>query len=146
MSILNYTTKIDVEKTVAEIQKLLSGAKAQAIMTEYEAGILIAVSFRIMCPFGLMSFRLPGNVRKIRQVLERSKIPTKLKTNHQAARVAWRIVKDWLAAQLAIIQAEMVTIDQVFLPYAQDSTGQTVYEKLAATKFNGLALPAERPS
>ena len=60
--------------------------------------------------------------------MKRQKIEAKLKTLEQAQRVAWRIVKDWLEAQLAIIETEMVTLDQVMLPYMQGDNGQTVYE------------------
>lgn len=146
MSILNYTTQISVEKTVTEIQRLLSSAKAQAVLTEYEPdGVLAAVSFRIATPYGMMSFRLPANVDKIFVVVQREKkLPKWNRTREQAARVAWRIIKDWLEAQLALIRAEMVTLEQVFLPYAQNNAGVTLYEALRDGHFNGLALPAPR--
>lgn len=142
MAILNYTTSISTEKTVSEIQGLLAKAKAQAIMTEYDDGVLSAVSFRIMTGHGVMSFRLPANVQKIYQVIVRDRrITPKLRTKEQASRVAWRIMKDWLEAQLAIVSAEMVDMEQVFLPYAQNSEGITVYEALREGHFKGLALP-----
>jgi len=37
-TIANYTTKVAVEKTVAEITKLLAGAKTTAILSEYDGG------------------------------------------------------------------------------------------------------------
>jgi hypothetical protein len=49
-------------------------------------------------------------------------------SQEQAERVAWRIVKDWLAAQLAILETEMVSVQQVFLPYFLDRQGRTLYE------------------
>jgi hypothetical protein len=49
-------------------------------------------------------------------------------TPEHAERVAWRIVKDWLEAQLAIIKTEMVTLDQVMLPYMRGDNGATIYE------------------
>lgn len=74
-------------------------------------------------------------------VINRDKrIPSRLRTREQASRVAWRVIKDWLEAQLAMIKAEMVTIDQVFLPYAQNEAGVTLYESLEAGQFKGLAL------
>ena len=146
MSLLNYSTQISVEKTAAEISKALSTAKAQAVLTEYDHdGVLAAISFRVPGPYGLMSFRLPANIDKIFAVISRDKrITPKLRTREQASRVAWRIVKDWLEAQLAMIRAEMVTIEQVFLPYAQNSDGVTLYEVLEAGRFAGLALPASK--
>jgi len=35
----------------------------------------------------------------------------------QSRRVGWRIIRQWLEAQLAIVETQMVTIEQVFLPY-----------------------------
>lgn len=143
MAILNYTTQIQTEKTVAEIQTMLAKARANAILTEYdEAGILSAISFRIATSSGIMTFRLPANIQKIYQVIVRDKkITPRLRTKEQASRVAWRIMKDWIAAQLAIVSAEMVDLEQVFLPYAQNNSGVTLYEAIKDGRFNGLALP-----
>src|SRR5438552_18436509 len=44
----------------------------------------------------------------------------------QAVRVEWRIVKDWVEAQLALIETRMVTAQQVFLPYAIMRDGRTL--------------------
>lgn len=144
MGFLNYTTEVSTDKTLTEIQRLLAAAHCQAVMNEMHEGVVTAISFRIVTRFGLMSFRLPGNVEKVQVVLERSKLERRFRTKEQAARVAWRVVKDWLEAQLAIIKAEMVTLEQAFLPYAQDSSGVTVYEKLAGENFKTLALPAPK--
>ena len=43
-------------------------------------------------------------------------------------RVAWRILKDWVAAQLAIVETEMVSLDEVMLPYLRSDDGRTLYE------------------
>ena len=47
----------------------------------------------------------------------------------QARRTAWRITKDWVDAQLAIIETKMVTTAQVFLPYAVTNDGRQVYQR-----------------
>lgn len=141
MPILNYTTSINPEKTVTEIQMKLAKAGAQAVLCEYdEDGIMEAVSFRIKAPNGFIAFRLPSNKEGIYRHLQKSpRIPKKLKTYEQATRVAWRILKDWIEAQLAIIEAEMADIKEVFLPYAQHpKNGQTVYERLCKEEFKLL--------
>ena len=38
-------------------------------------------------------------------------------------------------AQLALYETEMVDMGQVFLPFATDTKGQTLYEKMAEGKF-----------
>lgn len=133
MAIKNYTTSISAEKTVMEIQKALASHKAKAVLTEYDdEGVVTHVSFKIETPHGLMPFRLPANVDGVQACLHRNRqVPNRLKTREQAARVAWRIVKDWVEAQLAIVEAEMVDMVEVFLPYAQGEDGRTLYEKFS---------------
>lgn len=132
MPILNYTTSINAEKTVTEIQKLLSGAGAKQILTEYDdEQVLSGISFRILYNSFMVSFRLPAHIDKIYVVLQRDdKVPRKLKTREQASRVAWRIIKDWIEAQLAIVEAEQAEMIEVFLPYAQNNSGKTMYQMM----------------
>ena len=141
MGLLNYTTTVPAERTVAEIQSKLAKAGAHQILHEYESGTVSALSFRINTKFGEMAFRLPANISAVEAVLRKGRRPFKPMTE-QAARVGWRILKDWVEAQLALIETGMVSVEQVFLPYAQNSAGQTVYEALLEKKFTGLALPA----
>jgi hypothetical protein len=44
----------------------------------------------------------------------------------QAVRTAWRIVKDWVEAQMALVETQMVTTAEVFLPYAVMKDGRTL--------------------
>jgi hypothetical protein len=130
-SILSYITTIDVDKTVAEISKLLAAARATAILSEFNDGLGIAISFRIKTEFGPLTFRLPANFDGVYAVLQRSHtIGPKFKTRSHAARVAWRVILHWLDAQLAMIQAGVATAEQIFLPYVQDQADLTIYEQL----------------
>lgn len=142
MTILNYTTKISTEKTCGEIQKMLAGAGAQAIMHEYDDdGVLIRLSFKIECHGVLLAFLLPANVDKIYTILQTSRrVSRRDKTRDQAARVAWRIIKDWIAAQLAIVEAEQAEMAEVFLPYVQDASGQTFYKTILDSGFKRLGV------
>ena len=51
--------------------------------------------------------------------------------------VAWRIVKDWAVAQMAILESEMVQMDEIFLPYMVNGQGQTLFQ---AYRSNQLML------
>lgn len=51
-------------------------------------------------------------------------------TEAQALRVGWRIVKDWVQAQMAIVESELAKMVQVFLPYAVTKQGNTLYEMI----------------
>lgn len=143
MALLNYTTSISAEKTVGEIQSKLAKAGAHQILHEYDGfGNVAALSFRINTRFGNVAFRLPSNIGAVEAILKKQFGRGRYTDIEQATRVGWRILKDWVEAQLALIETGMVTIEQVFLPYAQDSKGQTVYESILERKFTGLALPA----
>lgn len=142
MPILNYTTQIKSEKTVGEIQAMLGNAGAQAVMVEYEDGDVSAISFRMVYQNQPVAFRLPVRKEQIYVLLQNDdNVPRRLKTFEQATRVAWRIVKDWVEAQLALVAAEQAEMVEVFLPYAQDHTGQTVFNRLSSNGFQLLTAP-----
>lgn len=140
MPLLNYTTKIDAFKTISEISQLLAKAGASAVMHDYDDnGAIVALSFKIKLNDNEIAFRLPTDWHPVLQVLERQNgVPRSLQTKDQALRVAWRITKDWIAAQVAFIETMMVTTAQVFLPYAVTANGQSLYEYIGQN--TGLLL------
>jgi len=103
---------------------------ASSILCDYDdTGLIEALSFKIPLEKNDVSFRLPCDWRPVLNVLEEDiKVPRGLKNKDQALKVAWRIVKDWVEAQLAIVETQMVKTQQVFLPYAVDANGKTFYE------------------
>ena len=126
MPLLNYTTKVDVYTTLGAIQGQLVKHGARKIMQDYDdAGHITSLSFMIETPLGMRGVRLPANVDAVHKVLARQKVKC---DRDQAERVAWRIVKDWVEAQMAILESEMVQMDEIFLPYMLNSVGQTVYQ------------------
>lgn len=130
MPILNYTTKIEAAKTAGEVQTILAKAGASGVAMQFDSGQPVALAFTAMTPFGLREFTLPTNWQSVQRVLRKQKVQASFLTEEHAKRVAWRIVKDWVEAQLAIIQTEMVTIDQVMLPYMRNGDdGATVFEQ-----------------
>lgn len=46
----------------------------------------------------------------------------------KARRVAWRQIYRWVQAQLALVDTEMVKVEEVFFPYIQTKNGHTLYE------------------
>lgn len=115
MPIMNYTTKVDVFATLGEIQGQLVKHGAKKIMQDYDNdGHITALSFLIDTPNGPRGVKLPANVDAVWNVLTKQKVKC---DRDQAERVAWRIVKDWVAAQMAILESEMVQLDEIFLPY-----------------------------
>lgn len=74
MSLLNYTTIIDAEQTIGEIQKLLSGYGVQAMMTEYDGPQVTAVSFKLNIDGKSVGFKMPCNWRAVRGVFNKQGI------------------------------------------------------------------------
>lgn len=135
MPLLNYTTKVNVYTTLGEIQGQLVGHGAKKIVQDYDDdGHIAALSFLIDTPAGPRGIRLPANVDAVHAVLTRQKVKC---DHYQAERVAWRIVKDWVEAQMAILESEMVQMDEIFLPYMVDKSGQTLFQ---AYRNNQLML------
>ena len=126
MAIKNYTTEVDVYKSLGEIQGALASHGARKIMAEYDAaGQPIGVMFGIETASGPRGFCLPANVEGVRAVFTEQGIKTK---PEQAERTAWRNVRDWILAQMAIIEAGQVELEEVFLPYLVDRQGRTLYQ------------------
>jgi hypothetical protein len=152
MPILNYTTKVPVDRTVAEITSLLVRKGARSITSEYEEdGRVSAVTF-IMRVGGLPThFKLPSNPEGVAAVMMRDK-PRRTQTTStqyeakmrlQAEWVSWRILKDWVAAQMALIESGQAEVAQVFMPYATAQDGRTMYELFVENNQKQLGSGAE---
>lgn len=126
MAIKNYTTTIDVYKSLGEIQGALASHGARKIMVDYdEHGQPVGVAFGIETPAGPRGFLLPANAEGVRAVFARQKVRA---PDGQAERTAWRNVRDWIMAQMAIIEAGQVEMEEIFFPYLTDGRGRTVYQ------------------
>ena len=133
MPLLNYTTKIPAEQTAAEIMSILVKKGATDILTRYgPAGMATGLKWRMETANGTLGFSLPINADAVFEILTRDRV---MKTNpaarmQQANRTAWRIIKEWILAQMALIETEMVTVEEVFLPYMLTGK-QTLYQALS---------------
>lgn len=125
MAIKNYTTEVDVYKSLGEIQGALAGHGARQIMVEYDhAGQPTGIAFAIETEMGRRGFVLPANIGGVVAVFQRQKVRA---DKEQAARTGWRNIRDWVLAQMAIIEAGMVSMEEVFFPYLTDKQGNTIY-------------------
>lgn len=137
MGLANYSTTVEAIKTIGEIQGILIGHGAKSILTNYsDNGTAESLSFIIRTPYGDMPIRLPVNASAVLKVMEKDRtIPRHYCNQAQAVRVAWRIVKDWVRAQMAILETEMVRMEQIFLPYMITPNNKTLYETMVEKKF-----------
>lgn len=137
--ILNYTTTVDATKTVAEIQKILSAHGVKQISVIYEGGEPDGMRFVIEMFGQPIEYRMPCNVKGVFGTLTRTKgVPSAKQTTAQARRVAWRILKDWVEAQMAMVQAENAGLAEMFFTYATDQSGKTFFQHFSETKKKEL--------
>lgn len=124
---------------MGEIQGMLRKVKVRKTYTTYgDSGEPSGLAFEVDTAWGRRSYLLPADVDNVRRVLIRQIGPNRA-TPEQAARVAWRLVKDWVAVQIAFIESGAAVFEQIMLPYMQDENGRTVYE-MAADRYQP-ALP-----
>lgn len=100
MAIKNYTSTVSVNQSMAEIQGALASHGARKIMVDFdEQGQPEGIAFGIETPGGPRAFNLPANVEGVRAVFAQQKVKPQ---EGQAERTAWRNIRDWVMAQMAI--------------------------------------------
>ena len=138
MAMKNYRSEVEAYQSLGEIQGALAKAGARQIMVEYDtAGNPAGLRFAVMAGDRALAFMLPANVAGVQKVLERQHVKS---TDEQAQRTAWRNLRDWVLAQLALIESGMAQVDEAFFPYLTDGK-KTIYELYRA---GALELPAYR--
>jgi hypothetical protein len=136
MAIKNYTSKVDVFTSLGEIQGKLAQHGVRKIMVDYNSdGHPTSITFAIDTPNGMRGFVLPANVEGVLAVFKQQGLP---ENYEQAEKTAWRNVRDWVMAQMAIVEAGMTNVEEVFLPYMTDGHGNTLYSLYSTGR---LALP-----
>ena len=136
MAIKNAYTSTPLENIISAIQKVLVSHKAQKIMYDYsEAGQLTGLSFGIKVGEKILGVKLPARIEECKKILIKQGLYNEKKKDH-ALRVAWANIRDWVDSQMAMVDLDMVKMEEVFLPYILDGD-KTVYE-LYAHKFNAL--------
>lgn len=136
-NIKNYTTSIAVRKTIGEIEELLVSKGAEKIMIDYANQEPIGLMFMLKTDRGQIPIKLPARVSGVEAIFYKNKKPRHNWMNpeplndrekDQAKRTAWRNIKDWIDAQLALVETEMVRMEEVFLPYIIMPGNKTVFE------------------
>lgn len=105
------------------------------IMTEFVDGRPVGITFEAGTEFGPRMFRLPVDVDAmallLRQEKDRNRLPGisyNLATDRaHAERVAWRVIAEWITAQMTLVATRMATLDQVMLPYLVVDGDRSLY-------------------
>jgi hypothetical protein len=133
------TTKVEAERTAAEISGLLVESGARRISTEYnESREVVGIHFELDVDLGadkrIWSVMLPARTEKLFQLINgRRKFDRSAnaaKDRATAKRVAWRQLLRWTQAQLAMIDTGMAQAHEIFLPYVEVEPGVTFFQKV----------------
>ena len=68
---------------------------------------------------------------------KKNEIMNRQTLEEQAERVSWRVIKDWLEAQITLIRIGNAEVEQVMLPYMWNGR-ESLYEKLKENNFAAL--------
>lgn len=142
MGLKCYTTKVPAHQSISEIQEMLVKRRVTGFMYQYEVpsnGRVESLSFAIVVGSNneTISFRLPLRWKLVQETMSKDgTIPQSYRLRARtdddyAYRVAWRILREWVDAQCAVIDVKMTRIQEVFLPYAVTPDGTTLFDKIA---------------
>lgn len=140
MAILNYSTTISVQKTCNEIQEILIRNGASKIVFDYENQIPINLTFVANFKGQIAFFSLPCRFGGVLKVMKQQKVDNRYRNEQQALRTGWRILKDWINAQMAIVEAEMAELPEVFMQYGVTRNGERLYDYIKALDSNNSPL------
>ena len=136
MPIKNDNTVVPANRSIAEIHDALVKHGATGVLYKYEQGTgrIEALQFLLRVHDRDVTFSLPVHWQRFQRVLEIQQV-RRWDEEEYVYRVAWRNIRDGVMSQLALYETEIVDMGQVFLLFATDAKGQTLYEKMMEGKF-----------
>lgn len=132
--IKNYTS--NSKNSFDVIQKCLAQHGAQKLMFDYNnSGEVVALSFALQIDGRIIGFKLPARIDQVELVMKGVKRKNGGTLHEQAYRTGWANIRDWVTAQLALVDTQMARPEEVFLPYMTNKNGKTLFESIADNKF-----------
>lgn len=146
MPLKNYTSQVPASTSISWIEGKLARSGATQILKEIDIeGRVKGIAFMVSVNGFSMAFRLPAQVEACEKVLKsevrRPKPDTFKRIVKQAERTAWKIVADWVDAQMAMIELSQVEFLQVFLPYMYSPSQKKTFYELSKEKGLQKLLP-----
>ena len=108
---------------------------------EYDKqGNIKDIFFKIVLHDKELPFRLPAKASRVYTALHGGATPSYQERygkqwRAEGERIAWRICKTWLEAQITLINLEQVKIEEVFLPYLIMPGNKTLFETMEQNHF-----------
>lgn len=146
------TTEVPAERTAAEVIGELVKAGATQVNTEYTAGAITGLRWIMRIAGRDTLFAMPARVDPIYQILHKRArngsqwrgSPDQIANLQlKARRVAWRQLLRWTQAQLAMIDCGMSEAGEVFFPYLQTPSGNSIFETFKEHGLKMLPAPEE---
>lgn len=142
MALKNYTSKVPASQSIRYIEGKLASSGATQILKHYDSNQRVErMRFSLKIDGKDILFSLPAQIANCEKVMlsqlsSRCQPETRKKVPAQAERTAWKILADWVDAQMAMIELAQVDVLEVFLPYAYDpQTQRTFFEKMKDKNF-----------
>lgn len=147
---LNYTTTVEPGKSASECIDILIKHGARKVgMSVGEDKLPDGVDFVIDTQFGPRAYSLnvdaEGAQRALMKAWREHRVERRFTEPAQARRVAWRVTKDWLESQLALVEMGLRDLPQVMLPYMLVDEGRTLYGAWAENEQRAIAAAAGTP-
>lgn len=130
MALVNYTTEVDANKTVAEIELFLLNFGISKITKEYDdAQRPVSLNFAAFLLGQPQWFSLKVSTDAVLSALKnpKHKVPPRYQTRDHAFRVGWRIMKDLVRCQLSAVEVKQMEISEAFFSFIVDGDGITTY-------------------
>jgi hypothetical protein len=125
------------------IQKCLASHGARTMIFDYNLeGQIIGLKFSLDIAGRTMGFKIPAKLENTCRLMyghllcEFGTGVNDTKKKEQVYKTTWANIRDWITAQMAMIDTNQVKFEEVFLPYIIiDKNGTTMFEKLEDKKF-----------
>lgn len=125
------------KRVFEDIQKILRDHAAKSVTLDYDATQRVsAISFSLEIGGQILHFRMPARYENVEKIFSRQKGRRLTDVERdQAYRTAWANLRDWIGAQFALIETDMVETVEVFLPYMLNQAGETYFQTLKQQHF-----------
>lgn len=129
MPIKNYAATKGAAYYIGKTQESLINHGAIGISMQFDGiGRVDALMFTLPGKEGnRFNFQLPCNWRNFQKVLKDQDV-RRSDEEEYCYKVAWANIMDWVEAQMALYETEMVTLPQIFLPFVTSPNGRTLFE------------------
>lgn len=121
--------------TFKKIQDILARHNATKILFEYVVphnGQIAGITFCVDINGREFSVRLPARVGNVALIMYGAPLDRlSEKQRQQAYNTAWANIRDWIDAQMAMVDTDMVQTAEVFMPYLIAKNGNTFFEHLS---------------